>query len=790
MQEPPTSIIQPSPAHGPRFVRSGNGAPPQPPDPPKPKLKKLRLALVVFGLGVLAVISTVFGMLMAVASDLPSLDSEAQYKAAQNSVLYPRGPECPQLDPDKCPRIAKLTGNLNRILVKEGEISPNLKNAVIAIEDRRFYQHHGVDYTGIARALTQDILRRKAAQGGSTITQQFVKNALSAQGDRSVFQKLREAALAYHLERKWSKEKILTQYLNTVYFGNGAYGVESAARTYFGDGDQTTALQTTAPTTTDEETTDSGARESRILSPAEAALLAGMISSPSMYDPLQHPVAARQRRDLVLSRMFDQKMISRSEYENAVRQALPDKDQVDPPKVESEQPYFTTWVTGQLLDRYTAAQVFSGGLNIRTTIDPELQAAAQQAIAGRLAGIGPSASLVAIDNDTGEVRAMVGGPDFDERPFNLATNGHRQPGSAIKPFILARALDDGVDPNSTWASQPKVFPVPGSGGKEKFPVSNYDDSYLGSASLWSATATSDNSVFAELGLKVGTKRIARLARRMGIRTKMSTNPAMTLGGLEEGVTPLEMAYAYSTIANHGERTQSSFLPDVSGPIGFDEVKGRGIDDSNRPEGRPVLPRKVADLEKEMLHLVVTSGTGKAAQVGDEYIWGKTGTTENYGDAWFVGGNDEMTVAVWVGYADKVQSMETEHAGGPVAGGTFPAEIFHDFMTAWVQMRDLRRAARPHRDAETQTPVSPTQTIDPNAVPDAEQPAQTTPQDKGGGQGTGQDQPDATPAPDTPGDTPDQQPPAPPEPAPTPTQPPTGGGGGGTGGGVTPGTGTG
>jgi penicillin-binding protein 1A len=793
MQEPPTSIIQPSPTHGPRFVRAGDGAPPDPPDPPKPKLKKLRLALVVFGLGVIALISTVFGMLMAVASDLPSLDSEAQFRAAENSVLYPSGPECRELDPEKCPRIAKLTGNLNRILVNEGEISPNMKNAVIAIEDRRFYQHHGVDYTGIARALTQDVLRRKAAQGGSTITQQFVKNALSAQGDRSVFQKLREAALAYHLERKWSKEKILTQYLNTVYFGNGAYGIEAAARTYFGDGDEPDERSTSTndagvtqqppPTTTTEEQTDPNARESRVLSPAEAALLAGMISSPSMYDPLQHPVAARQRRDLVLSHMLDQKMITEGEYRDAVRQALPDEDQVDPPNVESEQPYFTSWVTGQLLDRYTAAQVFSGGLKIRTTIDPELQAAAEQAIAGRLAGIGPSASLVAIDNDTGEVKAMVGGPDFNARPFNLATNGHRQPGSAIKPFILARALADGVDPNSTWASQPKVFPVPGSGGKERFPVSNYDDSYLGTASLWSATATSDNSVFAELGLKVGTKRIARLARRMGIRTKLSTNPAMTLGGLKEGVTPLEMAYAYSAIANHGERIQSSFLPEVSGPIGFDQVKGRGIDEANKPEGRPVLPSKVADLEKEMLHLVVTSGTGKAAQVGDEYIWGKTGTTENYGDAWFVGGNDDMTVAVWVGYADKVQSMETEHAGGPVAGGTFPAEIFHDLMTAWLQMRDARRAARHQGDEGTQTPVSPVAPIDPNAAPDTGQPEQATPQDKGNQGGTGQDQPDAAPAPETPGNTPGQDTPAPAEPAPAPTQPPSGNGG--SGGGVTP-----
>jgi len=194
-------------------------------------------------------------------------------------------------------------------------------------------------------------------------------------------------------------------------------------------------------------------------------------------------------------------------------------------------------------------------------------------------------------------------------------------------------------------------------------------------------------------------------------------------------------------------------------------------------------RKVADLEKEMLHLVVTSGTGKAAQVGDEYIWGKTGTTENYGDAWFVGGNDDMTVAIWVGYADKVQPMETEHAGSPVAGGTFPAEIFHDFMTAWVEMRDARRAARHTDDKSTETtPVTPTQTVDPNAVPDAEQPTETAPRNQGDG-GTQQDQPDA--APDTPDQTPAPEAPAPETPAPDPTQPPTGGGG--TGGGATPNT---
>jgi penicillin-binding protein 1A len=461
-------------------------------------------------------------------------------------------------------------------------------------------------------------------------------------------------------------------------------------------------------------------------------------------------------------------MITQSEYEDAVRQALPDEDQVDPPDVESDQPYFTSWVTGQLLDRYTAAQVFSGGLQIKTTIDPELQAAAEQAIAGRLAGIGPSASLVAIDNDTGEVRAMVGGPDFNARPFNLATNGHRQPGSAIKPFILARALTDGIDPNSTWASQKKALPVPGSPG-DKFVVNNYEDSYLGAASLWSATAASDNSVFAELGLKVGTKRIARLARRMGIRTPLSTNAAMTLGGLREGVTPLEMAYAYSTIGNHGFRAQSSFLPGVPGPIGFSQVKGRGIDESNKSEPIPVLPRKVADLEKEMLHLVVTSGTGKAAQVGDEYIWGKTGTTENYGDAWFVGGNDDMTVAIWVGYADKVQPMEYEYAGGPVAGGTWPAVIWQSFMSQAIAIRDQREAEKAAEDDDESTTTTPLVAPAPSApapegeaAPDAPAPAEP-------------EEPAPTPeAPAPPDEAPAPQP-APEEPAEPPAPPSEGGG---------------
>ena len=793
MPDPPTPIIHPTATRSERFQRP-NGGPAQTngagPPPRKPKLKKLRLALVFIGLSILALISTIFGMLMAVSSDLPSLENRAQYERAQNSVLYADNWGCKDLAKSPCQPIAKLTGNQNRILVGENEISPNVKNAVIAIEDRRFYTHKGVDYAGIGRAFVQDVLKRRAAQGGSTITQQFVKNALAAQGNRSVFQKLREAALAYHLERKWSKEKILTQYLNTVYFGNGAYGIEAAVRTYFGDGDEPNeragaddaGVSYTPPVT--EEQQDPNAREAEDVAPHEAALLAGMIASPSMYDPIQHPQAAKARRNLVLQHMLEMKAITQSQYDDAIRQSLPAEDDVDPPNTESTEPYFTSWMTEHLLDHYRAGKVFSGGLKVRTTIDPELQDAAERAIVGRLAGVGPDAALVAIKNDTGEVRAMVGGSDFNARPFNLATNGHRQPGSSFKPFILARALDDGIDPNSVWASAPQRIPFQGKKGPEIFEANNYENSYLGSASLWTATAMSDNSVFAQLGMKVKPRRVASLAERMGIRTKLSTNPAMLLGGLTEGVTPLEMAYAYSTLANDGVRVSGSLAPNETGPVAIqsvDERDGR-VTENHKVEKR-VLPANVAQVEKDMLGMVVSSGTGKAAQVGDEFIWGKTGTTENYGDAWFVGGNDDMTVAIWVGYADKLQPMEYEHAGGPVAGGTFPAEIFHDFMTSWLQIRGVRRAERrANKDAESTDDTTTPLPVAPSDVP----PVETVPaqpgtgggqQDSGGGGtgGGGQTQP----VPQNPAPAPEPAP----TPAPAPTQPPSGGGGGG--GGVSP-----
>src|SRR5689334_19810691 len=362
----------------------------EPPEPPRvrPRVKKLRLLAIVLPLSVLAIVSTLFGMMMAVASDLPNLENRKEYQDAKNSTL---------LDAQGR-QLGVLTNNQSRVLVNYDDISLNMRNAIIAVEDRRFYENSGVDIRGIGRALMQDVMSRKTVQGGSTIAQQFVKNALQAQSDRTVFQKMREAALAYHLTRKWSKNKILTEYLNSIYFGNGAYGVESAARTYFGNQPDHQDCGTQGHPLCVKE-----------LKPEEAALIAGVVANPSAYDPVAHPQAALRRRNLVLQDMFNQQLLPRDEYVQARAEALPAAVDINPPTVRTKAPYFTTWVRQQLVDRYGARRAFEGGLQVRTTLDLDFQKDAEEAINRYLPNPnGPSAALVAIDNDTGEVRAMVG----------------------------------------------------------------------------------------------------------------------------------------------------------------------------------------------------------------------------------------------------------------------------------------------------------------------------------------------------------------------------------------------
>ena len=532
---------------------------------PRPRLKKLRLLFILAGLSVIALLSTAFGMMMAVAADLPDIENRAEFQRARNSIIE---------DVNGQP-LGELTSNAGRVILEPNEISLSMQHAIVAIEDRRFYTNAGVDLKGIGRAAFQDVVQRKAAQGGSTIAQQFVKLALAAQDERTVFQKAREAALAFHLTRKWSKEKILTEYLNSIYFGNGAYGIESAARTYFG---------------VQHDGCGSRRRCASELTPAESALLAGVVSSPSMYDPVANPEAAKRRRDLVLLRMLEQGYLSREEYDRAIDEALPAKTDIRPPSVRSASPraaYFVSWVRQQIADHYGARKAFEGGLRIRTTLDVKLQKAAEEAVNAWLSTPGgPQASLVAIDNASGEVRAMVGGDDFVSHPFNLATQGQRQPGSAFKPFVLATALERGISAGSVWSSRKLVITVPGTRGKEKFVVNNYEDSYLGSASLQTATTFSDNAVYVQVGMKAGLRRVARKAKDLGIRTPVSSNPAMPLGGLKTGVTALDMAHAYSSLAEGGVRISGTLGTAKDGPVGIRKVsmrddKGNVLDTNRR-----------------------------------------------------------------------------------------------------------------------------------------------------------------------------------------------------------------
>jgi penicillin-binding protein 1A len=747
-------------------------APPEPDDAQprtRPRLRKLRTAIVLLGLAALAFVSWIFGIMMAVAQDLPSLENRAQYEHAHNSVVYDAYGH----------KLATLTNNQGRIIDSSDEIAPVMKEAVVAIEDQRFYDHRGVDFQGIARAVWQDITSGSAQQGASTITQQFVKNALAAQNSRTVFEKLREAALAYHLERQWSKDKILTEYLNEIYFGEGATGIEAAAKTYFGYNHPGCG-----PGPND---SDACAAQ---LEPEEAAMLAGLIASPSAYSPRNFPEGALARRNLVLQNMVDQGYINQDEYAIYSQEPVPRPNQISPPAENSEAPYFTSWLRQQLVDRYGAGEAFGGGLQIKSSLDLELQQRVQGIAQSTLAGIQPTASIVVLNNDDASVRAMVGGPDYQDAPFNLATNGHRQPGSAFKPFTLITALEQGRSPDETFVSEPQEIPYRtkvakknGNGAKivpEIFKVSNYNDSYLGTASILSGTTYSDNSVYSQLGTQVGVQNVAATAQRMGIDTDLSTpgieysitdgpwepyNPALILGGLQTGVTPLEMAHAYNTLQEDGNRVSGTMAADSGGPVGILDVtdggdcvdqggedcfqQGGDVPDQTGASGlnkviaKQVIEPTIAQTAKSVLSTVVTSGTGKRAQTGHT-LWGKTGTTDDNGDAWFCGATAKITACVWVGYPNSVTPMETEFAGGPVDGGTFPAEIFAQVVSAYDDLEAARKAGEDTSSDSSSgsttavpTTVAPTTSAEPTApaegAPSTPAPTPSTPS---GGGGTG------------------------------------------------------
>ncbi len=660
-------------------------AAPGPPKRNKPRLKKLRFLFVLLGLGILAVISMFFGMMAAISQDLPAIYDFAQYKAQKNSEVVDASGE----------PIGTLSSDQNKILLNSSQISPNMKNAVVSIEDARFYENDGVDLRGIARALISDFASGSAQQGASTITEQFVKNALEAEGSRTVLEKFREAALAYKLDKHWTKSKILTEYLNTIYFGEGAYGIEAAAATYFGNAH---------PGCTADDTCAS------VLEPWEAAMIAGIVASPSAFDPKVNPEAALARRNLVLEKMLEQGYITHAQYVEGIHKALPAPADIKPPTLESRAPYYTAFLRQQLVERYGPEKAYFGGLEVHATLDLKLQEAAEEAVSSYLGYSPATASVVVIDDHTGGVKAMVGGPNFEKAPFNLATQGRRQPGSSIKPFTLLTALEEGISPDTEFPSEQRTFHF-GKHGGETFTVHNDEEGYLGQCSIACGLTYSDNSIYAGLALEGlegntiedRTRSIAKTIHKAGYNGPISTNPAMALGGLQEGVSPYGWTYAYSTIGNDGDRVSGTFAP-IPGktPITYSEVtkNGKPINGGvNKTIHHQVFNEETVAEEKTIMETVLTEGTGTAASTGGPEEWGKTGTTEEEGDAWFCGGvASEVTACVWVGYPDTTTPMLTLYNGGPVMGGTFPALIWNRVITAWEELKKERMAEKKAKEA--------------------------------------------------------------------------------------------
>jgi penicillin-binding protein 1A len=625
-------------------------------------VRKLRLTLLLLVLFMLMLVAFTFGLVRALAAEIPSLDPAAHHTEIDSVVYASNGQSV----------LAVLRGSQSRVLVDTNAIAPIMRQAIVSVEDKRFFERKGgVDVRGIGRALWADLRHRSIVEGGSTITQQFVKNAY-IKNQRSIGRKIREAALAWQLDQDWSKDKILTAYLNTIYFGNGAYGIQQAARTYFHTG-------------------------AKYLTLPQAALLAGIPSDPTLYDPVTNPREALARRHLVLTDMLEQGKITRAQFHEANSAALPSPQDVHLPGRVGPAQYFVNYVKNQLIAKYGAGRVFGGGLKVTTTIDLEMQKKARQAIENVLRNPdGPAAALVAIDPRTGAVKAMFGGRNFRESQFNLAAQAERQPGSSFKPIVLATAMSEGISPDTEIESKPVSIDA----GDRIWHVTNFDHTYLGRVSVASAIVPSDNSVFAQLTDIVGPRAIVRTAHALGISSRLQPYFAIGLGS--EAVNPLEMARTYATFANNGERVDGSLFGNV--PRVIDRVEhvqmgrnGRvetGRVEANVPKPTEVLARSQAELLTHLLENVVRYGTGKRAAVPGVEVAGKTATTDNYGDAWVIGYTPELAVAVWVGYPDRLRPMLYEFGGEPVTGGTLPALIWRNFVQSLHESNDNRYFSAP------------------------------------------------------------------------------------------------
>jgi penicillin-binding protein 1A len=588
---------------------------------------------VVLG-GIAAVVAAAFTSANGVLNNC-DLDTLKPVSIGQNSFVYAADGSV----------LGAIPAERNRQPVTLDRMSPWVTEATIAVEDRRFYEHGGLDYEGILRAAIKNLESGHVVQGGSTITQQLVRN-LYIGNERSLERKIKEACLARKLEAAHDKEWILATYLNQVYFGNHAYGVEAAAQTYF-------------------------SKPAKDLNLVQAALIAGMPQAPSLYDPFERPSEATRRRGEVLKAMLTAHYIDQAQYREALKAPLGLRAGHIYTKIR--EPFFFSYVREELIAKYGANTVRGGGLRVYTTIVPRFQKLAVRAIKDTLnQGGDPASAIVSINPKNGAIRAMTAVvPGKKNTQFNLAAQGRRQAGSSFKTFVLTEAIREGINPDTTtYLSAPFHWqPDPHS---EPWDVTTYGGDYVGPTSITNATLRSDNTVYARLTLDLGPERVVRLAHSMGITTKLEPVASVGLGSNSVGV--LEMASAYATIAAGGLHSEPMAIRKVVLPNGkVDAGAGWG-----RPKRTRVFSDGVAYAVARILKMNIQSGTGVGANPGF-VAGGKTGTTEDWGDAWFAGITTTASTVVWVGYPNAKIPMTSVH-GIRVVGGTFPATIWRIFMT--------------------------------------------------------------------------------------------------------------
>ncbi|HEU4368208.1 MAG TPA: penicillin-binding protein 1A [Methylomirabilota bacterium] len=523
-----------------------------------------------------------------------------------------------------------------RIFVPLAHVPQSLRDAVIATEDKRFFYHWGIDPIGIARAIAQNYRRGRIVEGGSTITQQLTK-VLFLTPDKSLERKLKEAVLALELERRYSKDRILEMYLNQVYFGHGAYGVEAAARTYFG-------------------------KSVSELNVREAALLAGLPRAPTTYSPFEHGEAARRRREVVLRRMVEYGALKEGD---AKRLARADLGLIPPERRRTSGQYFLEYVQQTLEAKYGADMVFKGGLNVYTTLSPTMQLAAEQALRDGLKALEgrsakgrasehPEGAIVTMEPQTGFVRAMVGGYDFFRSEFNRAVQARRQPGSAFKPFIYIAALEAGLTPATRVDDAPVSYAVGPNG--QAWKPENYDRKFRGPTTLQQALEESVNVVTVKVQEQIGLNRTIRVARRFGIASPLDLNLSLALGTSD--LTLIELTSAYGALANQGQWLPPTAIRYVT------DAQGKLLEE-HLPEPREAVSPETAYVITHMLRGVVERGTGQAAKALGRPVAAKTGTTNDYSNAWFIGYTPRLATGVWVGY-DRPRSLGKDETGSRVA----------------------------------------------------------------------------------------------------------------------------